>query len=47
LRRLGVTAEQATVRTRDGGGDIDKIGHKVANVEVTARGGAARSFPSR
>jgi len=48
LAELGVTPEQAAVRTRDGGGDyVDTIGHKVANGDLTARQGAARSMSSR
>jgi hypothetical protein len=47
LAELGVTPEQAAVRTRDGGGDIDTIAHKVANGDLTARQGAARSLSSR
>jgi hypothetical protein len=47
LGELGVTPEQAAVRTRDGGGDIDTIAYKVANGDLTARQGAARSLSSR
>jgi len=47
LAELGVSPEQAAVRTRDGGGDIDTIAHKVANGDLTVRGGAARSLSSR
>ncbi|MDQ6821695.1 MAG: hypothetical protein M3076_15400 [Actinomycetota bacterium] len=48
LAELGVTPEQAAVRTRDGGGgDIDTIAYKVANGDLTARQGAARSLSSR
>jgi hypothetical protein len=47
LAELGVTSEQAAVRTRDGGGDIDTIAYKVANGDLTARQGAARSLSSR
>ena len=47
LAELGVSPEQAAVRTRDGGGDIDTVAHKVANGDLTARGGAARSLSSR
>jgi hypothetical protein len=48
LAELGVTPKQATVRTRDGGGDyIDTIAHKVANGELTPRQGAARTLSSR
>jgi len=48
LAELGVTPEQATVRTRDGGRDyIDTIASKVANGDLTPRQGAARSLSSR
>jgi hypothetical protein len=47
LAELGVTPEQAAVRTPDGGGDIDTIAYKVANGDLTARQGAARSLSSR
>lgn len=48
LAELGVTPEQAAVRTRDGGGGyIDTIGRKVANGDLTPRQGAARSLSSR
>mgnify|MGYP003622988526 CR=1 FL=1 len=48
LAELGVTPEQAAVRTRDGGeGHIDTIGWKVANRDLTPRQGAARSLSSR
>jgi len=47
LAELGVSPEQAAARTRDGGGDIDTIAHKVANGDLTVRGGAARSLSSR
>jgi hypothetical protein len=47
LAELGVSPEQAAVRTRDGGGDIDTIAHKVASGDLSARGGAARSLSSR
>ena len=47
LAELGVTPKQAAVRTRDGGGDVDTIAYKVANGELTARQGAARSLSSR
>jgi hypothetical protein len=48
LAELGVTPEQAAVRTRDGGGGyIDTIGCKVANGDLTPRQGAARSLSSR
>ena len=42
-----LTPKQAAVRTRDGGGDVDTIAYKVANGELTARQGAARSLSSR
>lgn len=48
LTELGVTPEQAAVRTRDGGdGGIDTIGAKVAGGDLTARQGAARCLSSR
>jgi hypothetical protein len=48
LAELGVTPEQAAVRTRDGGDrHIDTIGWKVANRDLTPRQGAARSLSSR
>jgi hypothetical protein len=48
LTELGVTPEQAAVRTRDGGdGHVDTIGWKVANRALTPRQGAARSLSSR
>ena len=48
LAELGVTPQQATARTRDGGGDgIDTIAYKVANGDLTPRQGAARSMSSR
>jgi len=48
LTDLGVTPEQAGVRTRDGGGDyVDTIAYKVANGDLTARQGAARTLSSR
>jgi|SRR5450759_3517407 hypothetical protein len=48
LAQLGVTPEQAAVRTRDGGGGYaDTIGFKVANGDLTPRQGAARSLSSR
>jgi hypothetical protein len=48
LAGLGVTPEQATLRTRDGGGEyVDTIAYKVANGDLTARQGAARSMSSR
>jgi hypothetical protein len=48
LADLGVTPEQAAVRTRDGGGDcVDTIAYKVASGDLTARQGAARTLSSR
>jgi hypothetical protein len=48
LVELGVTPEQAGVRTRDGGGDyVDTIAYKVANGDLTPRQGAARCLSSR
>lgn len=47
LAELDITPEQAAVRTRDGGGGIETIGHKVANGDLTARQGAARCLSSR
>ncbi len=47
LTGLGVTPEQASLRTRDGGGGIDTIAYKVANGDLTPRQGAARSLSSR
>ncbi len=48
LADMGVTPEQAAKRTRDGGGGyIDTIAYKVANGDMTARQGAARTASSR
>ena len=48
LADLGLNPEQASVRTRDGGGDyVDTVGHKVANGDLTARQGYVRSLSSR
>jgi len=48
LADLNVTPQQAAARTRDGGGDyLDTIAHKVANGDLTARQGAARTLSSR
>ncbi|MDQ3092969.1 MAG: hypothetical protein M3R46_15190 [Actinomycetota bacterium] len=48
LADLNVTPHQAAARTRDGGGDyLDTIAHKVANGDLTARQGAARTLSSR
>ncbi len=48
LAELGVTPEQAAVRTRDGGdGYIDTIAFKVADEALTPRQAAARCLSSR
>ena len=47
LADMSVTPEQASKRTRDGGGYVDTIGYKVANGDLTARQGAARTLSSR
>jgi hypothetical protein len=48
LTDLGVTAQQAGVRTRDGGdGHVDTIAHKVASGDLSSRQGAARCLSSR
>lgn len=48
LADLGVTPEQAAVRTRDGGDrSIGTIASKVACGDLTARQGAARCLSSR
>ena len=47
LAELGVSPEQAAARTHDGGDGLDTIAYKVANGDLTARGGAARSLSSR
>jgi hypothetical protein len=47
LTDLGVAPEQAAVRTRDGGDDLDTIAYKVAAGDLTARQGAVRSLSSR
>ncbi|MDQ3720314.1 MAG: hypothetical protein M3350_05980 [Actinomycetota bacterium] len=47
LADMAVSPEQAAKRTRDGGGGLDTIGHKVANGDLTARQGAARTLSSR
>jgi hypothetical protein len=44
---MGVEPEQAAKRTRDGGGYVDTIAYKVANGDLTARQGAARTLSSR
>ena len=48
LADMGVTPAQASKRTRDGGGGYaDTIAYKVANGDLTARQGAARTMSSR
>jgi len=48
LADLSVTPNQASARTRDGGGDYrDTIAHKVANGHMTPRQAAARTLSSR
>jgi hypothetical protein len=48
LAALDILPGQAAKRTRDGRGDyVDTIGYKVANGDLTARQGAARSMSSR
>ncbi len=48
LADMGVAPEQAARRTRDGGGGYaDTIAYKVANGDLTARQGAARTLSSR
>ena len=47
LADMGVEPEQAAKRTRDGGGYVDTIAYKVANGDLTARQGAARTLSSR
>jgi hypothetical protein len=47
LADLGVTPEQAAVRTRDGGDYLDTIAYKVAAGGLTPRQGAVRSLSSR
>ena len=47
LADMSVTPEQAGKRTRDGGGYVDTIAYKVANGDLTARQGAARTLSSR
>ncbi len=48
LADLEVRPEQVAVRTRDGGGDyVDTVAYKVANGDLTARQGYARSLSSR
>ena len=42
-----VSPEQASKRTRDGGGYVDTIAYKVANGDLTVRQGAARTLSSR
>lgn len=49
LADLGVTAGQASKRTRDGAGDsyVDTIAYKVSMGNLSARQGAARAASSR
>lgn len=48
LDEAGVTPEQASKRTRDGGGGyVDTIAFKVASGDLTPRQGAARTLSSR
>ena len=48
LADMGVSPAQASMRTRDGGGDYrDTIAYKVANGDLTPRQGAARAMSSR
>ncbi len=47
LADLRVSPGQAANRTRDGGGSLDTIAYKVANGDLTARQGAARTLSSR
>lgn len=48
LADAGVTPEQASKRTRDGGGDYaDTIAFKVSSGDLTVRQGAARTLSSR
>lgn len=47
LADLGVRPEQAAARTRDGGDYLDTVAYKVANGDLTARGGQARCLSSR
>lgn len=47
LADLGVTPEQAAVRTRDGGGKVDTIAYKVAGGGLTPRQGMVRCLSSR
>jgi len=48
LADASVTPEQASKRTRDGGGGyVDTIGFKVSSGDMTARQGAARTLSSR
>jgi len=44
---MGVAPEQAAKRTCDGGGGVDTVAYKVANGDLTARQGAARTLSSR
>ena len=48
LADAGVTPEQASKRTRDGGGGyVDTIAFKVSSGDLTSRQGAARTLSSR
>ena len=49
LSNLGVSPEQASKRTRDGGGAsyVDTIAYKVANGDLSPRQAAARAGSSR
>ena len=48
LADMGVSPEQASRRTRDGGGEYaDTIAYKVANGDMTPRQAAARTLSSR
>ena len=47
LADMGVARRQAGKRTRDGGDYVDTIAYKVANGDLTARQGAARTLSSR
>ncbi|CAN5601405.1 hypothetical protein BH20ACT19_BH20ACT19_05790 [soil metagenome] len=47
LADMSVTPGQAAKRTRDGGSYLDTIAYKVANGDLTARQGAARTLSSR
>lgn len=47
LADADVSPEQASSRTRDGGGYADTIGFKVSAGDLTVRQGAARTLSSR